>query len=105
MGRILESGGERPFRFVKGRKGNASIIDCLLMILGRQKDGRWPKYSFSELTRRVSGLRSAPVPSPSIRCAVYMRPSLFSRAVGDGKGLLWKLSEEGQRIAVKKDSI
>jgi hypothetical protein len=105
MGTISGSAKEKPFRFGRGRKGRVSITDCLLLTLGRQKDGRWPKYSFSELAERVSSLRRAPVSSPSIRSVVYRRPSLFERADGDEEALVWKLSVEGRGIWAKKDSI
>ncbi len=66
--------------FVSGRRGNISVLNCVLTVLSyRVKDGSWPKHTFNELAARPREARSK---SPS--CA-YMTPLTVEGLTGSGR--------------------
>ena len=66
--------------FVKGRKGQISVVDCLVNALWKQGDSPWPESTFGELRASVSKLQNYPVAPATIRSSVYQHLDIFERA-------------------------
>ena len=82
--------------FVKGRKGNTSVVDCMVRALWRTNDGVWPERTFTELGAAVSAMQGYQVAASTIRSSVYQYPALFERVQPKGGPLRWKLTLKAQ---------
>lgn len=84
--------------FVRGRKGQTSLVDSLVRALWVQ-DGKWPKRTFRELQGAVSKTQRYEVSASTIRSAVYGYPDLFVKCEPStsGRSVRWRLSEKAMR--------
>ena len=79
--------------FVKGRKGNVSVVDCMVRALWRTNDGGWPERTFQELRATVSRMQGYRVTPSTIRSSAYQYPTLFERVESKSGSLRWKLTK------------
>jgi len=84
--------------FVKGRKGNTSVVDCLVRILWRQSDDDpWPERTFEELRAAVSKMQDYHVTPSTVRSSVYQYPGIFERVTSTNSALLrWRLTKQAR---------
>lgn len=83
--------------FVRGRKGQTSVIDCLVELLWKgENDDAWPARTFNDLRERVSKMQGYHVTSSTIRSSVYDHSDLFERAKTPGQ-LRWRLTKQARK--------
>ena len=82
--------------FVRGRKGYASVVDCMVRALWRTADDVWPECSFEELRAFVSSMQGYQVTASTIRSSVYHYPTLFQRVEPKNGSLRWKLTKQAR---------
>lgn len=82
-------------QFVKGRKGNISLVDCLVRSLWQTDNGCWPARTFAQLRADVSELQGYNVALSTIRSSIYQYPQIFER-VRDNKSLRWRLTDSAR---------
>lgn len=85
-----------PPSLVRGRKGQASVVDCLVALLWKVEDGGWPAQSFEELRNGVSNMQGYEVGPSTIRSSIYKYPKFFQRAKGSGGRVLWTLTAKAR---------
>ena len=82
--------------FVKGRKGQVSVVDCMVRALWRTNDGVWPERTFEQLRATVSTMQGYQVTASTIRSSVYQYPTLFERVEPKNGSLRWKLTKQAR---------
>ena len=94
---------QSPPSFVKGRKGQTSVVDSIVALLwgaGLRGSNRRPSLSFAEMQEQVSEKQGYSVSDSTIRSTIYNHAELFERVVADDGGpLRWKLSDQAVRKA------
>jgi hypothetical protein len=84
-------------QFVKGRKGQTSVVDCIVRALWRDVDGHWPERTFEQLREAVSKMQGYTVVPSTIRSSIYQYPTIFERVNADGGGTLyWRLTKQAR---------
>lgn len=82
--------------FVKGRKGNVSVVDCMVRALWYTNDGGWPERTFQELRTAVSAMQGYRVMPSTIRSSAYQYPTLFERVESKSGTVRWKLTKQAR---------
>ena len=78
--------------FVKGRKGQLSVVDAMVRSLWLTQDGEWPEKTFDEIRIAVSTLQGYPISSSTIRASTYQHSDVFER-VGKKRPIRLRLTE------------
>lgn len=92
---MAKKSAKSPPQFVIGRKGNTSVVDCMVRALWQARDKTWPAKTFEELRTQVSELQGYHVTPSTIRSSAYQYPMLFERLRSEG-GLRWRLTEQAR---------
>ncbi len=86
-----------PPSFVPGRKGQTSVVDCMVRLLWKQADESWPERTFADLRDEVSKLQGYRVTASTIRSSAYDHDDLFEKVKGQDGVLRWRLTRQARK--------
>jgi hypothetical protein len=88
---------KRAPSFVQGRKGQTSVVDCIVKRLWVDENGHWPECTFAELRESATKMQGYRVSSSTIRSSVYTRGDLFERVATSEWPLRWRLTKAARK--------